>query len=268
MTTSIGGHAVVIVGYDNNFVTSNGNGAFFVRNSWVKTQWATPWGISYVNPSGSYNTGPGYFWMPYQYFTNQYTDTNGNIVTLTDDLWTINTVATNNVTVGGTQGGRATDHSIGLGVFVAAQLRAKLRQCAAAADMQLLMCGVQEIDVDDWQASAAYSGGFDASPRTVRWLWAVVRQMANEERGALLLVCTASVRAPAIRFARLMGYSGQQQQVRLERVEGSSERLPTAATCFNTIRLPDSYTDEAQLLGRLRRAMREAEGFDEGAVAV
>ena len=31
--------------------------------------------------------------------------------------------------------------------------------------------------------------------------------------------------------------------------------------------LPDSYTDEAQLLGRLRRAMREAEGFDEGAVA-
>ena len=80
-------------------VTSNGNGAFLVRNSW-----GTQWGTSYINPSGSYNTGPGYFWMPYQYFTNQYTDTNGNIVTLTDDLWTINTVATNNVTVGGTQG--------------------------------------------------------------------------------------------------------------------------------------------------------------------
>ena len=99
MTTSLGGHGVVIVGYDNNFVTSNGNGAFLVRNSW-----GTQWGTSYINPSSSYNTGPGYFWMPYQYFTNQYTDTNGNIVTLTDDLWTINTVATNNVTVGGTQG--------------------------------------------------------------------------------------------------------------------------------------------------------------------
>jgi hypothetical protein len=117
----------------------------------------------------------------------------------------------------------------GLGVLLTAQLRAKLRQCAAAADMQLLMCGVQEIDVGDWQASAAYSGGFDASPRTVRWLWAVVRQMANEERGALLLVCTGSVRAPAIGFARLMGYSGKQQEFRLERVEGSSERLPTAS---------------------------------------
>jgi len=104
MTTSIGGHAVVIVGYDNNFVTSNGNGAFFVRNSWVKTQWATPWGISYVNPSGSYNTGPGYFWMPYQYFTNQYTDTTGKSVILVDDFWTINTIATNVVTIDGTQG--------------------------------------------------------------------------------------------------------------------------------------------------------------------
>ena len=63
------------------------------------------------------------------------------------------------------------------------------------------------------------------------------------------------------------GYSGRQQRFRLQRIEGSSERFPTAATCFNTIRLPGSYKDEAQLLGRLRRALREAEGFDEGAVA-
>jgi E3 ubiquitin-protein ligase HACE1 len=155
----------------------------------------------------------------------------------------------------------------GLGVFVTAALQAKLRQCTTAADMQLLMCGVQEIDVDDWQASADYSGGFDASSRTVLWFWAAVRRMTNEERSKLLLFCTGSARAPATGFAHLMGYSGRQQRFRLQRVEGSSERLPTASTCFNTIRLPGSYTDEAQLLGRLQRAMRESEGFDEGAVA-
>ena len=99
MSTSLGGHAVVIVGYDNNFQTSNGNGAFLVRNSW-----GIYWGTNYVNASGSYNTGTGYFWMPYQYFTNQYTDTNGNIQIFVHDLWTINTVATNNVTIGGAQG--------------------------------------------------------------------------------------------------------------------------------------------------------------------
>jgi len=156
----------------------------------------------------------------------------------------------------------------GLGVFVTAALQAQLRQCATVADVQHLMCGLDEMDVDDWQASAEYSGGFDASSRTVRWFWAAVRRMTNEERSALLLFCTGSARAPATGFAHLVGYSGQQQHFRLQRVEGSSERFPTAATCFNTIRLPDSYTDEAQLLGRLRHAMREAEGFDEGAVAV
>jgi E3 ubiquitin-protein ligase HACE1 len=93
----------------------------------------------------------------------------------------------------------------GLGGFVTAALQAKLRQCATAADMQLLMCGVQEIDVDDWQASAEYSGGFDASSRTVLWFWAAVRRMTNEERSALLLFCTGSARAPATGFAHLMG---------------------------------------------------------------
>ena len=105
------------------------------------------------------------------------------------------------------------------------------------------------------------------SSRTVLWFWAAVRRMTNEERSALLLFCTGSARAPATGFAHLVGYSGQQQRFRLQRVEMSSERFPAAATCFNTIRLPDSYTDEAQLLGRLQRAMREAKGFDEGAVA-
>ena len=155
----------------------------------------------------------------------------------------------------------------GLRVFVTAELQAKLRQCITVADVQLLICGVQEIDVDDWQASAEYDGGFDASSRTVLWFWAAVWLMTNEERSALLLFCTGSARAPATGFAHLMGFWGEQQRFRLQRVEGNSERLPTASTCFNTIRLPGSYTDEAQLLGRLRRALREAEGFDEGAVA-
>ena len=130
------------------------------------------------------------------------------------------------------------------------------------------MCGVHEIDTDDWQASAEYRGGFDASSRTVRWFWAAVRRMTNDERSALLLFCTGSARAPATGFAHLMGYSGQQQRFRLQRVQGDSERLPTASTCFNTIRMPDSYTSEAQLLEGLRRATCEAKGFEEGAVAV
>ena len=145
-----------------------------------------------------------------------------------------------------------------------AELRATLRQCATVADLQLLICGV---DVDDWEASAEYAGGFDARSPTVRWFWSAVRCMINEERSSLLHFCTGSARVPATGFATLMGYSGQQQRFRLQRAEGCSERLPTALTCFNTLRLPDAYAGEAQLLERLRCAMREVQGFDEGAVA-
>ena len=101
----------------------------------------------------------------------------------------------------------------------------------------------------------------------MRWFWAVLRGMSNEDRSTVLHFCTGSARAPAAGFANLMGYAGQRQRFQLVCMEGGSEHLPTASTCFNTLRLPGTYSGEAQLLKRLRRAMREGGGFDEGAVA-
>lgn len=50
----LGGHAVALVGYDDNKVMPDGSkGAFLVRNSW-----GTSWGIK------------GYFYMPYTYISN------------------------------------------------------------------------------------------------------------------------------------------------------------------------------------------------------
>jgi C1A family cysteine protease/DNA-binding beta-propeller fold protein YncE len=93
MTTYVGGHAVVMVGYDDTIITSNGTGAFLVRNSWG-TDSETYWGFNYT----------GYFWMPYEYVTGTYTDSNGNQQPLVSDLWTINLVSRNNLTFGGTYG--------------------------------------------------------------------------------------------------------------------------------------------------------------------
>ena len=43
-------------------------------------------------------------------------------------------------------------------------------------------------------------------------------------------------------FAALMGYSGQQQRFTLQARPGTEgSNLPTAATCFNTLRLPANY---------------------------
>lgn len=57
----VGGHAVMVVGYDDNLKIKNSNigsaettGAFLIRNSW-----GTEWGIE------------GYGWLPYQYVTKR-----------------------------------------------------------------------------------------------------------------------------------------------------------------------------------------------------
>ena len=91
--------------------------------------------------------------------------------------------------------------------------------------------------------------------------------MTPEVRSSLLHFCTGSTRAPAIGFASLMGYSGQQHRFTVRRAPGGEAGfLPTASTCFNTLKLPE-YASAAELRTKLRQAMAGARGFDEGAVA-
>ena len=89
--------------------------------------------------------------------------------------------------------------------------------------------------------------------------------MTPEERGQLLFFCTGSTRAPAAGFVNLMGYSGQQRRFTIERDDRGIERTPTAATCFNTLKLPP-YASAETLAAKLRLIFW-AEGFHEGAVA-
>ena len=153
----------------------------------------------------------------------------------------------------------------GLGVFLDEPLMAKLRACCTVAEFQLMLCGAPEIDVDDWQASTEYRGGYSAGSDQVKWFWAEVRGMTPEDRGKLLFFCTSSARAPATGFAYLLGYSGQQQRFTIERDDRGTERPPTAATCFNMLKLPP-YSSSETLAAKLRLTCW-AEGIHEGAVA-
>ena len=89
--------------------------------------------------------------------------------------------------------------------------------------------------------------------------------MTPEEQGQLLFFCTGSARSPATGFANLMGYQGQQQRFTIECDDRGVERLPTAATCFNMLKLPP-YASAPMLAAKLRLTFW-AEGFHEGAVA-
>jgi hypothetical protein len=69
----------------------------------------------------------------------------------------------------------------GLAVFVSDELRASLRQFCTVVDVQLLISGVAEIDVDDWEASTRYEGGYTTESQEVRWFWRLVRAMDAEQ---------------------------------------------------------------------------------------
>jgi hypothetical protein len=69
----------------------------------------------------------------------------------------------------------------GLGVFVSDELRASLRELCTVGDVQLLISGVAELDVDEWEASARYEGGYTAGSQDVRWFWRLVRAMSAEQ---------------------------------------------------------------------------------------
>lgn len=155
----------------------------------------------------------------------------------------------------------------GLGVFVDDDVRATLRSCCTVAEFQLLLCGTKEIDVDDWQRSAQYGGGYAAETDQVVWFWAEVRAMTQEEQSKLLHFCTGSVRAPATGFSGLMGYQGQQQRFTIQRDPRGAERLPVASACFNKLLLP-AYASRETLAAKLRLAISLSEGFHEAAVAV
>ena len=142
----------------------------------------------------------------------------------------------------------------GLDVFFVKGVRQEVQQCCTAAELQLLLCGVAEIDVGDWEQSAQYQGGLTADTPVARWFWSVVRQFDREERAKLLHFCTGSSRAPAAGFAELQGHTGAQSRFRLISVAGDGGRLPTAQTCFNTLRIPN-YTSEQQLREKLEMAM-------------
>ena len=49
---------------------------------------------------------------------------------------------------------------------------------------------------------------------------------------------------PATGFAALSGYNGNQSRFRITLDERGNERPPTAATCFNTLRLPRYANDD------------------------
>nr|CAD7199289.1 unnamed protein product [Timema douglasi] len=124
-------------------------------------------------------------------------------------------------------------------------------------ELELMLCGMQEIDVEDWQRNAIYRH-YTRNSKQVIWFWQFVRSADSEKRARLLQFVTGTCRVPVGGFAELMGSNGPQRFC-IEKV-GKDTWLPRSHTCFNRLDLPP-YKSYDQMVEKLNYAIEETEGF-------
>ena len=127
-------------------------------------------------------------------------------------------------------------------------------------ELQELVSGkAGRIDVDDMRNFTVYASGFHEDHPIVLNFWSVVESMSAKEQRMLVKFVTSCSRAPLLGFKALeprfclqmAGHVGE---------AAAAERLPTAATCMNLLKLPPYATREA-LAEKLVYAISQGSGF-------
>ncbi|KAK2836836.1 hypothetical protein FQN49_006677 [Arthroderma sp. PD_2] len=117
-----------------------------------------------------------------------------------------------------------------------------------------------EIDVNDLRRNTVYSGvyvlGDDQQDHpTIKIFWEVLEAMPNEGRQKVLKFVTSTPRAP------LLGFSHLNPRFSIRDSSSDEERLPSASTCANLLKLP-RYTNAETLREKLMYAVNSGAGFD------
>ncbi|VUZ39640.1 unnamed protein product [Hymenolepis diminuta] len=128
-----------------------------------------------------------------------------------------------------------------------------------ANELELLMCGLQDINVHDWKANTLYKGEYHANHPVIVNFWKTLYTFTNELRSRLLQFVTGTSRVPMNGFVELWGSAGPQKFT----IEswGTTNKLPRAHTCFNRLDLPPYKTFD-ELRCKLIIAIENAEGFE------
>ena len=125
-------------------------------------------------------------------------------------------------------------------------------------ELELLISGLPDIDVDEWKNNTDLRG-YKSSDPMIQWWWRAVRSFDQTEKAKLLQFITGTSKVPLEGFAHLQGVNGT-QRFNIHRAYGE-DRLPAAHTCFNQLDLP-AYESYEKLRSQLLLAMKEgAEGF-------
>ena len=118
-------------------------------------------------------------------------------------------------------------------------------------ELELLIGGMTEIDMDDWTRFTDYRG-YEKTDRVIEWFWTCLRSWPTERKARLLQFTTGTSRVPVNGFKDLQGSDGP-RRFTIEK-SGDPSGLPRSHTCFNRLDLPP-YEDYESLEKKLRFAI-------------
>jgi len=124
-------------------------------------------------------------------------------------------------------------------------------------ELELLIGGIADIDVDDWKKHTDYRGYTEADA-VIQNFWKCIRSLDAEQKSRLLQFATGTSRIPVNGFKDLQGSDGP-RRFTIEK-SGEEGQLPKSHTCFNRLDLPPYRTFEA-LRDKLMWAVEETVGF-------
>ncbi|XP_053343002.1 E3 ubiquitin-protein ligase HECW1 [Clarias gariepinus] len=127
-----------------------------------------------------------------------------------------------------------------------------------ARELELVIAGTAEIDLNDWRTNTEYRGGYHDGHIVIRWFWGAVERFNNEQRLRLLQFVTGTSSVPYEGFTALRGSNGLRRFC-IEKW-GKITSLPRAHTCFNRLDLPP-YPSYTMLHEKLLVAVEETSTF-------
>ncbi|KAK0081548.1 hypothetical protein PV325_011960 [Microctonus aethiopoides] len=126
-------------------------------------------------------------------------------------------------------------------------------------ELELLISGLPNVDIEDLRANTEYHK-YNPTSLQIQWFWRALRGFDQADRAKFLQFVTGTSKVPLQGFGALEGMNGV-QKFQIHRDDRSTDRLPSAHTCFNQLDLP-VYETYDKLRSNLLKAIHEcSEGF-------
>lgn len=124
-----------------------------------------------------------------------------------------------------------------------------------SVELQMLISGGgKDIDLSDLRNNTEYGGYLETDP-TIADFWSILQEFKPQDRLNFIKFVTSVPRAP------LQGFKSLEPRFGIRNAGRDLERLPTASTCVNLLKLPD-YQDKELLRQKLLYSINSGARFD------